>query len=126
MKFIKERMLVDREIYLEQTYLINELIATNMDDFSTTDIKNYTTHNGDPKEVLEWHAITSWLLDRLSHLDEVVIDNVYGDWWGRCKRGKSIHQDEIIVKLIEDSVKFDKLDSKIQKSIIEDLKDTLE
>jgi hypothetical protein len=49
-----------------------------------------------PKEPLQWFLVTSWLSGHLKELGEVVIDNDYGRWWGRCTCGQGIILDGIL------------------------------
>lgn len=41
-----------------------------------------------PAEVFEWWRVSEWLCDQLKGIGEVVIDNGYGCWWGRCCTGQ--------------------------------------
>jgi len=43
-----------------------------------------------PREVYEWWLVTPYLLQKLRHIGEPVIDNGYGHWWGRTCTGQSI------------------------------------
>jgi hypothetical protein len=41
-----------------------------------------------PAEVYEWWRVSSWLCAELRKIGEVVIDNGYGQWWGRTCTGQ--------------------------------------
>jgi hypothetical protein len=44
----------------------------------------------DPKEVLEWWLISEQLARELDELDQPLLRNKYGDWWGRTCSGQTI------------------------------------
>ena len=46
-----------------------------------------------PKEIFEWYLVSDWFLDRLREINEPIIDNDYGEYWGRCCTGQSIYLD---------------------------------
>lgn len=59
----------------------------------------------EPQEVYEW-----WLIDRhtcheLRDIGEVVIDNDYGEWWGRTCTGQSIALDPTFWVLWQEWIK---------------------
>src|SRR5271154_669956 len=41
------------------------------------------TANQMPQEIFEWWLVSPWLCKRLLMAGEPVIDNEYGQWWGR-------------------------------------------
>lgn len=46
-----------------------------------------------PAEVFEWWLVDPWLCARLRDIGEVVIDNGYGEWWGRTCTGQGLIMD---------------------------------
>jgi hypothetical protein len=74
----------------------DELEGLDTDD---DDDVRYTAQNvadDNPNEPLEWWLVTPWLLDKLREAGEPVIDNEYGEWWGRTCSGQSITLDCVI------------------------------
>ena len=53
----------------------------------------------DPAEPYEWWRVSKWLADKIDEAGEVVIDNGYGCWWGRCCTGQSIILDGTIQRI---------------------------
>jgi len=45
------------------------------------------------REAYEWYAVDSWLLGRLREAGEIVLDNSYGEWWGRTCSGQALIMD---------------------------------
>lgn len=52
-----------------------------------------------PAEPYEWYAVSPWLCARLAEAGEVVIDNHYGEWWGRCATGQNLIMDGILQQI---------------------------
>ena len=53
----------------------------------------------DEKEIFEWYLVSDWFIDKLREKNEPVIDNDYGEYWGRCCTGQSIYLDHVIQEL---------------------------
>ena len=57
------------------------------------------------QEVLEWWLVTSYLMERLREIGEPLIDNDYGEWWGRTCSGQSVIDDgtlkEVATSMLE-------------------------
>ena len=66
-----------------------EITAEDLDDF----------RYDNPKEIYEWYLVSDWLIDRLREINEPVIDNDYGEYWGRCCTGQAIYLDYEIQEL---------------------------
>ena len=64
------------------------------------------TDNTEAAEVLEWWLVSDWLCGELREVGEVVIDNGYGHWWGRCCTGQAIKCDPTMY-LVADAVLSD-------------------
>ena len=52
-----------------------------------------------PAEPYEWWRVSPWLCRHLRDAGEVVIDNGYGHWWGRCVTGQGIIMDGTIQRI---------------------------
>ena len=119
-KFIQDH------IYRNQTALVITLQEKDVDGFYFDDIENFymsdeeiiqeygayarpmtdeqviehVRDNGeDVNEVFEWYLVSDWFLDRLREINEPIIDNDYGEYWGRCCTGQSIYLDHNIQEL---------------------------
>ncbi len=66
-----------------------EITAEDLDDF----------RYDNPKEIFEWYLVSDWFIDRLREINEPVIDNDYGEYWGRCCTGQAIYLDFVIQEL---------------------------
>lgn len=62
-------------------------------------IENYRYEGYDEKEVFEWYLVSDWFICKLREKNEPVIDNDYGEYWGRCCMGQSIYLDYVIQEL---------------------------
>lgn len=60
--------------------------------------------NADAAEPYEWWRVTGWLCRKLSDIGEVVIDNSYGYWWGRCTTGQGLIMDGVLQKIAAEFV----------------------
>jgi hypothetical protein len=49
-----------------------------------------------PAEVFEWWRVSEWLCQELRAIGQVVIDNDYGTWWGRCTTGQGFIMDGVL------------------------------
>lgn len=50
----------------------------------------------EPQEVFEWWLVTDWLYNKLKVQGEVVIDDGWLHYWGRCCSGQAILLDHVI------------------------------
>jgi len=66
-----------------------EITAEDLDDF----------RYDNPKEIYEWYLVSDWFIDKLREINEPVIDNDYGEYWGRCCTGQAIYLDYEIQEL---------------------------
>ena len=55
------------------------------------------------QEPYEWWRVSQYLCDKLNERGEPVIDNEYGQWWGRTCTGQSIILDGTIQRIIENT-----------------------
>ena len=89
---------------IENLYMSDEEILKYMgsydEDMSDQEIIDEVRNNGeDMNEIFEWYLVSDWFLDRLREINEPVIDNDYGEYWGRCCTGQSIYLDHNIQEL---------------------------
>ena len=123
------REFIHSHIYRNQSYLVTDLMQQEIIGFYYGDIENlYLTDEeiikyhldeielnkdskeitsdmlddfryDNPQEILEWYLVSDWLLDRLREINEPIIDNNYGEYWGRCSTGQAICLDYNIQEL---------------------------
>ena len=62
-------------------------------------IENFREEGHDEKEIYEWYLVSDWFIDKLREKNEPVIDNDYGEYWGRCCTGQAIYLDYVIQEL---------------------------
>lgn len=55
--------------------------------------------NAEDAEVYQWFRVTDWFASQLDAIDEVVLENNYGNWWGRQCCGQSIIMDGTLQKI---------------------------
>ena len=112
---------VSREVYVNQTMLIGELMKD--DKIELEDVKNYfktdkelkdngyktkkerkeARDNGeDVNEIYEWWAVSGWLLDKLEAKGAPVLRTDLGEWWGRTTTGQAISMDWVIEQIFDD------------------------
>jgi len=89
---------------IENLYLSDKEILENMgsydEDMSDQEIIDEVRDNGeDVNEIFEWWIISDWFLDRLKEINEPIIDNDYGEYWGRCCTGQAIYLDNNMQEL---------------------------
>jgi len=53
------------------------------------------------QEPFEWWRVSSYLCEKLNLRGEPIIDNDYGQWWGRTCTGQSIILDGTIQQIVE-------------------------
>ena len=80
---------------IENLYMTDKEILENMgsydEDMSDQELIDEVRNKGeDIQEIFEWYLVSDWLLDRLREINEPVIDNDYGEYWGRCCTGQAI------------------------------------
>lgn len=46
-----------------------------------------------PQEIFEWWLVSDWFADKLRAINEPILSNDYGTWWGRTCTGQSISCD---------------------------------
>ena len=89
---IENLYMTDKEIL----YLYSDLNDLVTDQELIDEVRN----NGeDMNEIFEWYLVSDWFLNRLREINEPVIDNDYGEYWGRCCTGQAICLDYNIQEL---------------------------
>jgi hypothetical protein len=89
---------------IENLYMSDEEILKYMgsydEDMSDQDLIDEVRNNcEDMNEIDEWYLVSNWFLDRLREINEPIIDNNYGEYWGRCCTGQAICLDHNIQEL---------------------------
>jgi len=107
------RNFVDREVLLNQSYLVEALFRDEL--ISWEEVENlYATcrERGDElcegcqagkdceateiQEIYEWWVVSNWLAEKLSEHSEPILESAYGVWWGRTTTGQAIWLDDVI------------------------------
>lgn len=92
---------------IENLYLTDEeIIKYHFDDIKLNqdskeinpDMLNEYKYDN-PKEIYEWYLVSNWFFDRLREINEPIINNDYGEYWGRCATGQAICLDYDIQEL---------------------------
>ena len=89
---------------IENLYKSDEEILEYMgsydEDMSDQELIDEVRNNcEDMNEIFEWYLVSNWFLDRLREINEPIIDNVFGEYWGRCCTGQAICLDHNIQEL---------------------------
>jgi hypothetical protein len=69
------------------------------------DWRDAVRENDNGAEVYEWYRVSSWLAKRLDDVGECVLDNAYGEWWGRQCTGQALIMDGVLQKVAEGLLK---------------------
>ncbi len=56
-------------------------------------IQDAVRDHAEAAEIFEWWAVTEWLARQLIAIGEPVLDNAYGQWWGRTCTGQAMKMD---------------------------------
>jgi hypothetical protein len=102
-----DKLEVDGFLYedIDNLYMTDEeIIKWHLDDIeiegkeiTAEDLDDFRYDN--PKEIYEWYLVSDWFIDRLREINEPVLDNNYGEYWGRCCTGQAICLDYSIQEL---------------------------
>ena len=57
------------------------------------ELRDLVNDHAEPVEILEWWAVTDWLAQKLNAINEPVLSNAYGHWWGRTCSGQALIMD---------------------------------
>ena len=114
------RDFVNREVYVNASHLIEELIEvrtnggicralskrgmyTHLKEFDLDNIEwPRDTETGDPVEVFEWWIVSSWLGRKLEAKDELIIKSGNLTIWGRTTTGQSMTIDSVIEDIYDE------------------------
>lgn len=55
--------------------------------------------NAEDAEVYEWWRVSRWLCSQLKEIGEPVLDNDYGEWYGRTTTGQSMLMDGVLQRI---------------------------
>lgn len=81
---------------LDRTALVTADAADDLEALREA-CREHTQEN--PAEVFEWWRVSEWLCKELRAIGEVVIDNDYGCWWGRCTTGQGWIMDGVLQRV---------------------------
>lgn len=112
-------ILVANHIYSNQTTLVEAALNANF--FNYDDITNLSNSDHDIIEnllsegyqhseitpamledaqtehtIYEWYLVSDWLADALERQNQPLLQNDYGNWWGRTCCGQAIYMDTVI------------------------------
>ena len=57
------------------------------------ELRELVNDHAEPVEILEWWAVNDWLAEKLNAINEPVLSNAYGHWWGRTCSGQAMIMD---------------------------------
>ena len=118
------REFVNREVYVNASHLIEELIEvrtnggicralskrgmyTHLKEFDLDNIEwPRDTETDEPVEVFEWWIVSGWLGRKLESKDELIIKCGTVTIWGRTTTGQHITMDYVIEKIYENLMSF--------------------
>ncbi len=93
------RQLINDDILANQTALLDELVNGEL-------LEGFPAVWIAPEDpVYEWWLVTRSLAEELTQIDEVVIENSFGRWWGRKATGQEIFLDGLFQRIAADLVK---------------------
>ena len=89
--------------------VLRAAVLANMDDETLDDLDKWReaareAAQDNPSEVFEWWRVSGWLCGKLRGIGEVVIDNGYGHWWGRCCTGQGYLMDGVLQRVADEFV----------------------
>ncbi len=89
---------------------LRESVIREMDDEAIDGLSDWRDAanecaSDNPSEAYEWWHVSPWLVSKLRGLGEIVIDNEFGQWWGRGGTGQSILADGILQAIARNLLK---------------------
>ena len=80
---------------------LRQFVIIQIDEGSIAGLDEWREAAGDcgPQEVFEWWLVTPYLARHLRDIDEPILDNDYGCWWGRTCTGQSILLDGTLQRI---------------------------
>jgi len=88
---INEKQLVEYNVLYNQSAIVEELLKANLIN------ENEIYYDSD---VLEWWLVTSHMARWLRAENEVVIEDLGCQWWGRTTSGQAIFMDGVISDIV--------------------------
>ncbi len=62
-------------------------------------LRDAVRDNAEAAEIYQWFRVSNWLAEQLNSIGECVLDNAYGQWWGRGCCGQSVIMDGTMQKI---------------------------
>jgi hypothetical protein len=62
-------------------------------EYWTNQLQALVEDHAEPAEIYEWWAVNDWLAAKLNAINEPVLSNSYGHWWGRTCSGQAMIMD---------------------------------
>jgi hypothetical protein len=82
--------------WLEEHVMGNDMPASDADEDEWRDaVREHATD----AEIYEWYRVTDWLSRQLNKIGECVLDNAYGQWWGRQCTGQALIMDGTLQRI---------------------------
>ncbi len=81
-----------------QTALVDYLMDNLVEGFEKDD-KDERYENQD---IIEWWEVNDYLKEKLLSHGEVILENDYGTWWGRCRSGQGVYMDTVIEDIVKE------------------------
>jgi hypothetical protein len=95
------QFLIDQEIRINQTSLVNELLCRQF--FNDAFTHNDPEYIGAGRKVWEWWAVNYGMAQRLIKFCEPVLETSAGYWWGRRTSGHSILMDGMFQEMVRET-----------------------
>lgn len=92
--------IITNEIYVMQSSLVDMLIEENIID--PDEVINIYDDNDEPIEIMEWYAVSDWLVEKLEEKKETIIKSPYGCWWGRASCGYPLEDEAELKKIAQE------------------------
>ncbi len=78
---------------------LNPITAVNKIDLLQKDLRLLEDAKPLPKNALEWWLVPYWLAERLKERDEVVLQILGCNWWGRSSVKKSLNRETVLFQI---------------------------
>ncbi len=102
MSLKKLKEFTDNEIKANVTALVKDALMRAEAESSSafTPYQYMKAYYTPDKEPLEWYVVTEFLAIKLIKHGEVVINDGYNSYWGRCTDGQPIYKDSIFGRIL--------------------------
>lgn len=87
---------IDRDVYTNISSLFEAAIRKDIfliDDIENMYVEERENYDDGYREVFEWYIVSNWLVEKLREINQPVLDNEYGSFWGRTCTGQAIELD---------------------------------